>query len=38
MTRAVTLANLADTNIFTVDGANDRVVLEQHNRTKNYKL
>ena len=25
MTRAVTLANLADTNIFTVDGANDRV-------------
>ena len=25
MTRAVTLANLADTNIFTVDGDNDRV-------------
>ena len=25
MTRAVTLANLADTNIFTVDGTNDRV-------------
>ena len=25
MTRAVTLANLADTNIFTVDGVNDRV-------------
>ena len=25
MTRAVTLANLADQNIFTVDGTNDRV-------------
>ena len=25
MTRAVTLANLADSNIFTVDGTNDRV-------------
>ena len=25
MTRAVTLANLADQNIFTADGVNDRV-------------
>ena len=25
MTRAVTLANLADQNIFSVDGVNDRV-------------